>query len=50
MSRMRPMAERSMPMEERQSSTDLTVERGVERKWGFRVRALWESTLRWFSR
>lgn len=35
MSKMRPKAERSIPMEERQVSTDLRDSSGVERKLGF---------------
>lgn len=46
MSKIRPNAERSIPIEERQFSTDLREERGVERKWGFFWRALVGFTLR----
>ncbi|KAJ6432281.1 hypothetical protein OIU84_019510 [Salix udensis] len=39
MSRMRPMEERWKPMEERQFSMVRIAERGVERMFGFKVRA-----------
>lgn len=50
MSKMRPNAERSMPMEERHFSMGSREARGVDRKLGFFWRALVELTLRWFSR
>lgn len=50
MSRIRPKAERSMPMEERQFSTDLREDIGQERKSGLSWRAFWELTLRWVSK
>lgn len=46
MSKMRPKAERSMPMEERHFSTDLRESSGADRKLGFLWRALEGLTLR----
>ena len=40
MSRIRPMEARGMPNEERERVTDLRVERGEERRVGFKARLL----------
>ena len=46
MSRIRPMEARGMPNEERERVTDLRVERGEERRVGFKRKALSGFTLR----